>query len=326
MIKILKSIDLKPFAFICLVIICLSCSPGMIISAETKSKSADTVDAKGNIEHQDLDEASGLAFSTKNQAILWSHNDSGNDPIIYSMSESGKNLGCFMVEESDSLDWEDMASFKRQGLSYLMIADTGDNLELRGEYSLNIIQEPDIKKEGVKAKCEEIVKPEKIIRFAFPDGSHDCEASAYDPFSDSFLLVSKRTSPPVLYEVPFSSGSEGVVTATRICEVNLVPKPSESEKSIKIPEKTMKVTGMDISRDGLSMVILTYGDAFLFRKKSLKDSWKSSVSAPPQRITLLDYKDKRLTQREAVCFYPDSKSILVTTENKPAEIFRFKAR
>lgn len=326
MIKIFKSIHLKPALFICLVVFCLSYSAGVAVSDETKAKSADTIDAMGNIEHHDLDEASGLAFSTKNQGIIWSHNDSGNDPVIYSMSESGRNMGCFLVEESDNLDWEDMASFKRQGLSYLMLADTGDNLELRGEYSLNIIQEPDIKKEDDNSKCEKAIKPEKIIRFTFPDGSHDCEASAYDPFSDSFLLVSKRTSPPVLYEVPFSSLSEGVVTARKICEVNLTPNPSESEKNIKIPEKTMKVTGMDISRDGLSMVILTYGDAFLFKKKSLKDSWKSSVSAPPKRITLLNYKDKRLTQREAVCFTPDAKSIFVTTENKPSEIFRFKAR
>lgn len=302
-----------------LMFLCVACSSGKVNSEEAKTKS---IDATGYIEHPDLVEASGLAFSTRNKDVIWSHNDSGNDPVLYSMSTSGKDLGCFQLEGSDSLDWEDMTSFIRNGKSYLMVADTGDNFEFRGYYSLNIVLEPEIKNEG-PVKFPKSLKTEKIVRFSYPDGSHDCEASAYDPNSDSFLLISKRAVPPVLYEVPISSNKDETITARKICEVNLKPISSEKEKNVKIPQKALKVTAMDISRDGLSLVLLTYGDAFIYRKKSLKDSWKTALSGPPQRIRLFHPLDKRLVQRESICFYPDRKSILVTTEKKPAGIFRF---
>lgn len=289
----------------------------------------------GNIEHPDLFEASGLAYSTLNQGVIWSHNDSGNAPVIYAMSTNGQNTACFTLEDSGCLDWEDIASFSKNKIPYLLISDTGDNLGIRDLNYLNIVREPLLNKtpESINQKpfiddekCSKSLKPEKIIKFRYPDGSHDCEAVAVDTASDSAFLVSKREMPPVLYEVPLSSSGNEAITAKKIGIINLSSSDSTDNEKIKLGKKSLRVTAMDISRDCMSMVLLTYTDAYLFKRTSLKESWRSVVSRPAQKIRLFSNTDKRLPQREAVCFEPDASAIIVTTEIKPSGIFRFPVK
>ena len=59
--------------------------------------------------------------------FLWTHNDSGDRPRLYALDLTGKHLGTCDVEGAGAVDWEDMASFQRDGTSYLLIADVGDN-------------------------------------------------------------------------------------------------------------------------------------------------------------------------------------------------------
>jgi hypothetical protein len=59
------------------------------------------------------------------------------------------------------------------------------------------------------------------VRFRFEDGPRDCEAMAVDPEQPRALLLSKRTEPPVLYELtllpgaPLPSRLAGKVTTSR---------------------------------------------------------------------------------------------------------------
>ena len=48
----------------------------------------------GLIEYDPIDEASGIAASRKNPNVLWTHNDSGDGPLLYALNiEKRDNCG-----------------------------------------------------------------------------------------------------------------------------------------------------------------------------------------------------------------------------------------
>src|SRR5262245_59501710 len=56
-----------------------------------------------------LTDASGLAASAKNPAVLWAHNDSGGEPLMYAISTNGTFLAAFDLKADTLADFEDMA-------------------------------------------------------------------------------------------------------------------------------------------------------------------------------------------------------------------------
>ncbi len=132
----------------------------------------------GKIESQALVELSGLAVSRRVDVRWWGHNDSGNPAQIFALDANGRARGAVMVD-APNIDWEDIASYKQQGVAYLAIADTGDNFSLRRDVSILILREP------AEALPEHLAL-DREIRFAFEDGPRDCESLAADPLRDRF--------------------------------------------------------------------------------------------------------------------------------------------
>ena len=69
--------------------------------------------------------------------------DSGDEPVIYALGPDGADRGRVRIAGAVNRDWEDIASFELNGLTYLLIADTGDNLAVRTDCRLYVIAEPD---------------------------------------------------------------------------------------------------------------------------------------------------------------------------------------
>ena len=88
-----------------------------------------------------LDESSALAF---HDSVLWSLNDSGNDPVLFGLSESGELLAKVTVLNSRNTDWESLA----QDEDYLYIADTGNNLNSRSEFSIYRVPIPTLEQDS----------------------------------------------------------------------------------------------------------------------------------------------------------------------------------
>jgi len=76
-----------------------------------------------------LVESSGLA---KSAGLIWSHNDSGSEPVLYAVNTSGELVKQIDVGSSVNTDWEDLASDDE----FLYIADTGNNIGFRRQLSL----------------------------------------------------------------------------------------------------------------------------------------------------------------------------------------------
>ena len=67
---------------------------------------------------------------------------------------------------------------------------------------------------------------------------------------------------------------------------------------------------MDISPDGLRMMVLTYGDAWEYVRRPRED-WADAVARSARRIRM-----PRRVQGESICYGIDGKTLYLTSEGK----------
>ena len=237
----------------------------------------------GNIANKNINEASGMATSHRRNDLLWMHNDSGGDAVIYALSGKGKDLGQVHLANARNIDWEDMTSFEWNNKPYLLIADTGDNKGRRKTCTLYIIEEPVI---TANEFFSSTVHPRWQINFQYEDGPRDCEAVSVDVVEKQCLLLSKREEAPQLYTVPlFPPPGQPIVTAEKIAQVTTIPRPGLEDLIQPYGQNRSQPTAMDITSDGQSLVILTYKHAYLYSKKNHR-TWATCLSADPEIIYL----------------------------------------
>ncbi len=126
-----------------------------------------------------LSEVSGVATSHFNRGYIWAINDSGNEPSLHLVSESGANRIEVNLDHLANYDWEDLDSFVVEGQPYLLIADVGDNLQRRKVYYLHLMPEPRLSP-SQPTQHHTASNQIKTIGFQYEDGARDCEAVAVD--------------------------------------------------------------------------------------------------------------------------------------------------
>ncbi len=278
----------------------------------------------GNIQHNEIAEVSGIAPSHRTGDLLWMINDSGNKPRLYAVKTDGTFVAWYRVRKAKNHDWEDLSSFVLGGKPYLLIPDVGDNEGVRKSVSLYLVEEPVIKK--VFSKNDRRIPKERRIKFTYEDGPRDCEAVAVDVTTKSVLLLTKRTTPPVLYRLDlFPEKGKKKAVARRVTEVTGIPDPTKEDLRYRYGRHTSLPTAMDISPDGLTAVVLTYKHAYLFKRKT-GETWKAAFSGKPRRVPLPGPGVAVLVQREAICFDAAGRDLFVTSEQLPAPIYRMKKR
>ena len=280
-----------------LVVACIPCCAAPAAEPEPATVYLEPV-VVGTIDVPGLIELSGLAASRIREDTLWAHNDSLNEPILYAIRSDGKALGSFRVEGSSYLDWEDMASFELDGEAYLVIGDVGDNKALRPFVSLWFLREPTID----ERIDERSARVEWEMHYRYEDGPRDCESLAIDEPGKRILLLTKRTDPPVLYELPLlpAGGKFEVRTARRVGVVPGLEKP----------------TALDVAPDGKRAVIQTRRSTYVFNREP-GQPWEAVFSTTPQRIEM-----PNMSSIEAVTFDRHGNSVFVTREQRPNPLVR----
>jgi len=255
------------------------------------------------IENKAIDESSGLAASIDNPELLWTHNDSGNMPIIYAMDYQGRDRGTFFLDEVSNRDWEDMASFYWNQQAYLLIADSGDNYQMYLSSFLYIFKEPSITPVN-PFRYAEPRTPAWVIEYNFDDGKlYDIEAVAIDIQSNKILMLTKRTNVVNVFELPLLPRKDNfanvqVLTAKKITQLDYIKNP----------------TAMDISSNAQQAAILSYGRVYLFNKSN-RQSWAESLAQPTKII-----KYKGMYQPEAICFAKQNTRLYISSEKLPAKL------
>ncbi len=237
----------------------------------------------GQLDFALLPEASGLSVSRIDSNRLWLVNDQGNAPALIAIDTTSMLATSQIVTGASNRDWEDLAGFTLDGQPWLMIADVGDNNAVRDDVSLIFLPEP-VDPNGAKTL------PSSRVSFRYPDGPRDVESVAVDTTRDSIFLLSKRTSPPVLYRLPLATTMAAATNnqsqpliAERLGPVGSIPSPTAMELKL-FPEfgrYRNQPTAMDMAADGSTIALLTYGEAY-------------SVKLSPEQ-TVLDALNEPLT-------------------------------
>jgi len=226
-----------------------------------------------------ISETSGLENGP--DGCFWTHNDSGNDPILYCVDTTGTIVRTVAITGAVNTDWEDPA---KDAAGNMYIGDFGNNL--LGRTDLKILVVPNIDAATTSAAVTD------TIRFSYPDqfdyppngsyGNFDMEAMV--AFNDSLFLFSKdRSNPPTgytkIYQLPTQNG-------TYIAELK---DSFDTEQT----NASLSVTAADISEDGTQLVLLNANRIWLFSNYSGSDFFGGDVAQ------LLFFG---ITQKEGIVF------------------------
>ncbi|MBN1270126.1 MAG: DUF3574 domain-containing protein [Kiritimatiellae bacterium] len=251
----------------------------------------------GTLSDERINESSGLAYSTLSEGVLWTHNDSGDGPLLYALNLEGRSLATYTVDGVKAYDWEDMASVRIGSRSYLVVGDVGDNGRIRAECMIYLIEEPLVMPDQLHAAGT--VGVSRAVAFTYDDGPHDCEAIGVDPETQTVYLLSKNRGRAPIYALKLPPVNTKEVQTARYTGLLRTPR----------------ATGLDFSRDGLRMVVLTYGDAYEYRRQR-GEAWSSAFKRQPRVIQLPERR-----QGEAICYSPDSTAFYLTSERLPAPLW-----
>ncbi len=279
-------------------------------SAEQISQSGPSIEISGALENSSIDEASGLAHSSRQDGLFWVINDSGK-ARIHAIDPSGAARGKIKLPDARNVDWEDLASFQLNGKPYLLVADTGDNQSRRDSVTLYIVEEPDLELDDSPS-----LSLAWRIDFSYPEGPRDVESIAVDVENARVLLLSKRDIPAVLYALPLVPETNETLTAERLGPLDSIPQPSDYEARVAAKTNSWywQPTAMDISADGLAAVVLTYAAVHYFERSEGED-WLSALKTPHTAVITSNFPNA-----EAVAFGKDKHSIYVTVEKENAPI------
>ncbi len=198
-----------------------------------------TVSAVGRVETAGLVETSGIAASRAMPGLIWAHNDSGADPVIYAIGPGGEDLGSLTVAGGLAFDWEDMAVGPGPDPehAYLYIGDIGDNFAIRrGRVTVYRAPEPD--------PAAATVHVDAAIVLDSPDGPHDFESLFVS--DGSIYLVTKEDGPAKVYR----GATDGDPALELVATLDL----------------GAAVTGADVSWDGTTIAFRGYETVWLWHR------------------------------------------------------------
>ncbi|WP_125077754.1 hypothetical protein [Rufibacter latericius] len=213
-----------------------------------------------------ISEASGIADSKTIPGHLWVQEDSGNPAQLYLLKHDGTVSKKVFIKGARNRDWEDMALHDGQ----VYLADIGDNNRTVKEYFIYHFPEP--------SRATDTVQNVSVIRFQYPDGSHDAEAFLIDPKTKDILLFTKTDTLSRIYKIthPFSS--------TSLNSAKLVGNLPYSY-----------VVSATLAPNGKEALVKTYGALYHYNQKAnepleeylLKDfeTWPYSIEPQGEAVT-----------------------------------------
>lgn len=268
----------------------------------------------GQLQNPSLTEVSGLAASRINPEVLFAINDSGNSATLYALSESGEHLAQWPVQARNR-DWEDLATLRHDNVDYLVIGDTGDNLQLRAKSTLYLIPEP-----SLNPVTTGPLTPAFTLNFIYEDGPRNVEAFA--SYQQTIYLMSKEPvsidgpSNSHIYEleIPDRIGDE-VLVARHVADLPLGRMSFEGQLAASLAGVDLnQPTALDIDTNGKTAYILTYRHVLrVDREKG--QSWPEAFGQSSRRIHA-----HNLGQAEALAAAPE-RAIFLTSENRSAPIW-----
>lgn len=199
----------------------------------------------GRVETAAATELSGLVLSRSQRGVLWTHNDSGDEPRLLAVGLDGRLLADVSLTGAEAFDWEDVAAGPRE----LYVGDIGDNVPQRDAIVVYRVPEPRVLGGGASPTAAQATR----IELRYPDGRRDAEALLRDPVSGALVVVSKSAGGRAGIYVAEKPGAGAATTMRRRGSIEL----GEGEA----------VTAGDVSADGRTIVLRTYTSAYVWTRR-----------------------------------------------------------
>lgn len=226
-----------------------------------------------------VSEISGIADSKANAGYVWGQEDSGNPPQLYIINHNGAVLKTVYIKGATNRDWEDMAVSGTD----IYIAETGDNNLSFADYGFYKFREP--------SSATDTVQGFDMIRFKYPDGSHDAEAFLVDPSTKDIYIITKRDMPSKIYKLAYPYSLTSLNTAMAVGSLTY-----------------SGVVSAAISADGKEILIKTYPGIFYYKRsagETIDQALQKNYTALPYRLEPMG---------EALSFATDNKGFYTLSE------------
>lgn len=236
-------------------------SAALLLAAGCGPRGGEDAAASGEVEHAcaitqaevslagEVYEASGAAIDPERPGVFWTHGDSGQEPVVFALSATGRLLGRPRVTGATNRDWEDMAAGPCPGGHCLYLGDIGNNEAAAVDLVLYRVPLPD-PAAAQTAQAE-------TFRARFPGGGRDAEALFVLPSGEIYLVNKGREGPVELWRWP----------------TPLQPGPVELQPVKQVAPRIEQVgdfvTGAGASQDGRWVALRTYGRLALYRTAEL---------------------------------------------------------
>ena len=209
--------------------------------------------------HPDLVESSAAVMSATQPGVLFTINDSGNDPLLFAVDTTGADRGVWRLLGATNIDWEAAAlgPCAESGAACIYIGDVGDNFESLPERVIYRVREPPVGRKGYSAD----IAAEKLT-FRYSDGPHDVEAMYVAP-NGSVILITKRRRkddagrlrPALVFTLPATAWKQSALAVAELTDsLPIVPGSA--------PMRT--ITDAALSPDARYLAVRTYGQVFVF--------------------------------------------------------------
>jgi hypothetical protein len=267
-----------------------------------------------DLEDRTIAESSGLVASRTTPGSYWTHNDSGNGPLIYAFDSNGHRRGVWRVTGATAEDWEDIAAGPgpKPNQNYLYIGDIGDNSDNRSEIIVYRIPEPVIpgSDPGSTTSKPQATEPAEAVRLRYPDGKHDAEALLVHPKTGKIYVVLKVPfANPGVYAAEPPRDSSEPTTLTHLGELDI---PGVLGGII---------TGGAISPDGLRVALCDYLQGY---ELVLADADAPFDTVWKQPIRSVDLGKRK--HGESISYRLDGKALMATSERLPTPLIELVRR
>lgn len=260
----------------------------------------------GTLGRTDLVEASGLVASRAHPGVLWAHNDSGDTARLFALDPTGRDLGAYVVEGVEALDWEDIAigPGPEAGRSYLYIGDIGDNAAARTDgVVVHRVAEPDGAPDGTGGT----LSGAEAIRLRYPDGPADAEALLVDPVTGDLVVVTKDLGGEshVLRVAATDLVAGATVTPADEGILRVVPPP------VLAGLPGTMVTAADVAPDGSFVLVRAYQSVLAFDRSPEQSLAEALLGTP------CDAPSASEPQGEAIAVLADGTGYVTVSEAGP---------
>jgi hypothetical protein len=265
-----------------------------------------------------LIENSAATASEVQPGIMFTINDSGNEPLLFAFDTSGADRGAWRVGGATNNDWEsasigpcvgpDSAAPASGPPRCIYIGDTGDNEERAPSRAIYQLAEP----AAADGRFTGTVQARRLA-YAYSDHPHDVEAMYVAPNATLYLITKRplrdargQRRESLVFAIPPGAWTSGTMAVAQLVDsLSIVPGSA--------PQRT--ITDAALSADGRLLAVRTYAQVYVFATDSVTGRIVSNIAPGVCNVAGL-----RERQGEGIGWEAGTRRLVLTSEGRGVPI------